>query len=105
MRDSQAANFIGRKIRPETYLLRGVPLIRCGFRAGDEHTAIDRLNGAGLRRVQGGSDLMNMGSNHRPIDGRHDQHRKRAPFEALLIFHIFVARQEDIKAFALNQRE
>jgi hypothetical protein len=46
---------------------------------------------------------MDMRPDHRPIDCRHNQHRKRAPFKALLVFHVLVSSKKHAKAFALDQ--
>jgi hypothetical protein len=40
---------------------------------------------------------------HRPIDCRHDQHRKGSPLKLLLVLHILVTGQKYVKAFAIDQ--
>ena len=46
---------------------------------------------------------MNVRPDYRPVDCRHNQHRKRAAFKALLVFHVLVASKKDVKALALDQ--
>ncbi len=46
---------------------------------------------------------MNMRPDHRPIDCRHNQHRKREAFKALLAFHVLVTSKKYVRALALDQ--
>jgi len=48
---------------------------------------------------------MNVRPDHRPVDRRHNEHRKRASFKTLLVFHILVTGKKHIKAFVLDQME
>ena len=72
---------------------------------GNKHAAINRLDGAGMCFVEGFGDFVNVAPDDRPIDCGHDQDGKWTSFEPLLLAHVFVAGEENLKAFALDERQ
>lgn len=69
----------------------------------NEHAAINRFERIWLRCIYRIGDFRNVRQDHRPIDCRHDQHRKGPPLKLLLVLHILVAGQKYMKAFAFDQ--
>jgi len=59
----------------------------------------------GRARSRASSDFLNVPPDHRPVDRRHNQHRKGTAFNLLLLLHVLVAGEEGFKAFTFDQLE
>lgn len=71
--------------------------------ARNERAAFNCLYRARLRFLESRGGFMNVWSDDWPVDRRHDQHGKWAPFEPLLFLNVFVSDQKNVKPFALDQ--